>query len=80
MVRELGTFPLLQGYRGAPVVDVAALEDVVLRISALVEAHPEVVELDCNPVVVHPDGAVVVDARVRVAPVAPPAPTPALRR
>jgi acyl-CoA synthetase (NDP forming) len=80
MIRELGTYPLLEGYRGAPVVDVAALEQVVLRISALVEAHPEVVELDCNPVVVHADGAVVVDARIRVAPVAPPAPTPALRR
>ena len=80
MVRELGTYPLLEGYRGAPVVDVAALEQVVLRISALVEAHPEVVELDCNPVVVHPDGALVVDARVRLAPAAPPAPTPALRR
>lgn len=80
MVRELGTYPLLEGYRGAPVVDVAALEQVVLRISALVEAHPEVVELDCNPVVVHPGGALVVDARVRLAPAAPPAPTPALRR
>ncbi|MDW5598659.1 GNAT family N-acetyltransferase [Conexibacter stalactiti] len=80
MVRELGTYPLLEGYRGAPVVDVAALEQVVLRVSALVEAHPEVVELDCNPVVVHADGAVIVDARIRVAPVAPPAPTPALRR
>jgi acyl-CoA synthetase (NDP forming)/L-amino acid N-acyltransferase YncA len=80
MVRELGTFPLLDGYRGAPVVDVAALEQVVLRVSGLVEAHPEVVELDCNPVVVHPGGAVVVDARVRVAPAAAPRPTPALRR
>ena len=80
MLRELGTFPLLEGYRGSEPVDVEALEDVVLRVSGLVDAHPEVVELDCNPVVVHPGGAVVVDARVRVAPSAPPAPTPALRR
>lgn len=80
MLRELGTFPLLEGYRGSTPVDVAALEQVVLRVSGLVDAHPEVVELDCNPVVAHADGAVVVDARVRVAPSAPPAPTPALRR
>lgn len=80
MVRELGTFPLLRGYRGGEAVDVAALEQVVLRVGALVEAHPEIAELDCNPVVVHAGGAVVVDARIRVAPVAAPRPTPALRR
>jgi acetyltransferase len=45
---------------------VAALEDVLLRVSAMVEAHPEIAELDCNPVTVLPDGAVVVDARVLV--------------
>jgi acetyltransferase len=45
---------------------VAALEDLLLRISAMVEAHPEIAELDCNPVKVLPDGAVVVDARVLV--------------
>jgi len=71
MVRALRTFPLLDGYRGRPKADVAALEDVVLRVSALVEAHPEIAELDCNPVIVGPNGAVIVDARVRVAPVAP---------
>ena len=80
MVRSLATFPLLEGYRGEPPVDLAALEDVVLRVGALVEAHPEIVELDCNPVIVTPGGAVVADARVRVAPSAPPAPVPALRR
>ena len=37
------------GTRGAPRGDVAALEDLLLRVSALVEAHPEIVELDCNP-------------------------------
>lgn len=77
--RELRLFPLLRGHRGAPPVDVAALEDVLLRVGALVTAHPAVAELDCNPVVVHPGGALVVDARVRVAPAAPPRPAPALR-
>lgn len=80
MVRELATYPLLEGYRGAPVVDVAALEEVVMRVGVLADAHPEIVELDLNPVVVHPGGAVVVDARVRVERAAEPAPTPALRR
>lgn len=67
MVRSLKTFPLLTGYRGAPHMDVAALEDVLLRVSALVEAHPEVAELDLNPVMVTPQGSVAVDARLRVA-------------
>jgi len=79
LVRELDVYPLLRGHRGGTPVDVAALEHIVLRVSALVDAHPEVAELDCNPVVVHRDGAVVVDARVRVVRRAPPRPMPALR-
>ncbi|MFL5818336.1 MAG: GNAT family N-acetyltransferase [Conexibacter sp.] len=79
MVDSLSIAPLLRGARGDPPVDLPALEQVVLRIGALVDAHPEVAELDCNPVIAHPDGAVVVDARVRVTPIAPAAPAPALR-
>lgn len=66
MVRSLVTFPLLDGYRGAPRADVGALEDVLLRVSAMVEAHPEIAETDLNPVIVRPDGAVIVDARIRI--------------
>jgi acyl-CoA synthetase (NDP forming) len=66
MVRSLKTFPLLDGYRGAPKADVAALEEVMLRISAMVEGHAEIAELDCNPVMVGQQGAIVVDARVRL--------------
>jgi acetyl coenzyme A synthetase (ADP forming)-like protein len=80
MIHGLATFPLLEGHRGAAPADVPALRDVLLRVSALVDAHPEVVELDCNPVVVRPDGAVVVDARVRVEPSAPPPPVAARGR
>jgi acyl-CoA synthetase (NDP forming) len=68
MVRSLKTFPRLDGYRGAPRADVPALEDVLLRVSALVEAHPEVAEMDLNPVIVHTEGALVVDARIRLEP------------
>jgi acyl-CoA synthetase (NDP forming) len=66
MLRELATFPLLDGFRGAPAMDVPALEDVILRIGALADHHPEIVEMDCNPVIVLPRGIAVVDARVRV--------------
>ncbi len=66
MVRSLATFPLLEGYRGALKADIPALEEILLRVSALVEAHPEVAEMDCNPLVVLPLGATTVDARVRV--------------
>jgi acyl-CoA synthetase (NDP forming) len=74
MIRSLRTFPLLEGYRGAPAVDVAALEDTVLRLAALVDRHPEVVEVDLNPVVMSRRGACIVDARVRIEP--PPARRP----
>jgi acyl-CoA synthetase (NDP forming) len=66
MVRALATFPLLDGYRGAARLDVAALEDVLLRVSALVEALPQIAEMDLNPVIVLPRGAVIVDARIRI--------------
>ena len=74
MVRGLATFPLLDGFRGAAKKDVPALIDVVLRVAALADDHPEVAEMDCNPVIVLPHGAAVVDARVRVR---VPAPEPA---
>jgi acyl-CoA synthetase (NDP forming) len=68
MLRELKTYPLLSGYRGGPVHDVPALADAILRVGALVEDLPQIAELDLNPIVVHPGGATIVDARVRVAP------------
>jgi acetyl coenzyme A synthetase (ADP forming)-like protein len=79
MVRSLQTFPLLEGYRGAPRADVAALEDLLLRVSALVEAHPEIAELDLNPVRALANGVMVVDARARVEAVSPPLPLAARR-
>ena len=76
MVRSLGTFPLLDGFRGAPKADVPALEDVILRVGALADNHPGIAEMDCNPVSVLPagEGGVVVDARVRVQEPPPPKP------
>jgi len=66
MIRGLATYPLLDGYRGRPRADVPALRDMLLRVSAMVEAHEEIAELDLNPVMVSPEGAVAVDARVRL--------------
>jgi acyl-CoA synthetase (NDP forming) len=48
--------------------DVDALADIAVRVGALADAHPEIAELDLNPVMAGPCGAPVVDARVRVAP------------
>ena len=60
---------LLQGYRGRPAVDVAALRDVLLRVSRLAEAVPEIIELDLNPVMALAagKGCRIVDARIKVA-------------
>jgi len=66
MPRSLATYPLLDGYRGAPRVDVEALEQLLLRVSQLVETNPEIAEMDLNPVIVHTGGVAVVDARVRL--------------
>ncbi|HEX4776812.1 MAG TPA: GNAT family N-acetyltransferase [Acidimicrobiia bacterium] len=68
VVRSLKMSPLLLGYRGSAPVDVDALEDVVLRVGLLADALAEVSEMDCNPVIVTPDGATVVDVKVRLAP------------
>jgi acetate---CoA ligase (ADP-forming) len=76
MVRSLATYPLLKGYRGAEPADIAAVEGVLLRVSAMVEAHEEIAELDLNPVFAAPEGAIVADARVRVEAAPPPRPWP----
>lgn len=70
MVRSLRGSRLLQGYRGHPPADLSALEQVLLRVSALVESVPEVSEMDLNPVFALPpgQGCRIVDARVRVTP------------
>ena len=76
MLRSLASYPLLTGYRDTPLADVAAVEDVLLRVSAMVESHREIAELDLNPIVATPDGAVAVDARVRVEAAPPQRPWP----
>ncbi len=79
LVRSLRASPLLFGYRGSPRVAVDAIEDVLQRVARLAGRIPEISELDLNPVIVSPMGAVAVDCRVRVARV-PVGPPPGLRR
>ncbi len=64
MVREIQGFPLLEGYRGQEPADLDALEGLLLQLSEFIEGHPEVAELDLNPVFAYPKGAVAVDARI----------------
>ena len=80
MPRALATFPLLAGHRGAPPADVAALEDVLRRISALADDHPVDRRARLQPVVVlTPAGAAIVDMRVRVHAAAAADPSPPCR-
>ncbi len=74
MISEVRSAKLLEGYRGGDPGDIPALRDALLRVSALVEDLPELMELDLNPVKVRSPGAGirVVDARMRVRAVAGP--------
>ncbi|MEU6422254.1 bifunctional acetate--CoA ligase family protein/GNAT family N-acetyltransferase [Streptomyces spiralis] len=71
MIRSIRTAPLLFGWRGSAPVDTPALAELLLRVSRLVDDHPEVVAVTLEPVVVAPRGASVLGASVRLAP--PPA-------
>ncbi|MGM0575203.1 MAG: acetate--CoA ligase family protein [Myxococcota bacterium] len=66
MIGEIRAQPLLDGARGRPVLDRAELAEVLLRVSDLVEALPEIEELDVNPLVLTNEGLVAIDARVIV--------------
>ena len=64
MVHGIKGYPLLEGYRGKESVDVSFLEEMLVKLSRFVDTHPEIKELDLNPVFAYHDGAVAVDARV----------------
>ncbi|OXS34759.1 bifunctional acetate--CoA ligase family protein/GNAT family N-acetyltransferase [Streptomyces sp. XY006] len=71
LVRSIRTAPLLFGWRGSAPADTRALEELLLRVSRLVDDHPEVVAVTLEPVVVASHGLSVLGASVRLAP--PPA-------
>lgn len=67
MIAQVKASRVLDGIRGEPPVDKAALTDLLLRVSAIMELHPEIESLDLNPVIARADGCELVDARVIVA-------------
>jgi acyl-CoA synthetase (NDP forming) len=68
LIGSIRSAPLLRGHRGQAAADLGALRDLLLRVSRLADDLPEVTELDLNPVIARPDGAFVVDARIKVTP------------
>ncbi len=64
MITNLKAYPLLNGYRGTKPADLNALIDILVNVSRLVMEHPEIKELDLNPVMAYPVGAKTVDARI----------------
>ena len=76
LISSVRAAPLLRGYRGTPAADFPplakdALRDLLLRVSRLAEDLPEITELDLNPVIARPDGAHIVDARIKLMPCEP---------
>ncbi|WP_438291249.1 bifunctional acetate--CoA ligase family protein/GNAT family N-acetyltransferase [Streptomyces sp. HUAS TT7] len=71
LLRSIRTAPLLFGWRGSAPVDTAALEELLLRVSRLVDDHPEVVAVGLEPVIVAQHGLSVLGATVRLAPAPP---------
>ena len=69
LIGSIRSAPLLSGRRGQPTADLGALRNLLLRVSRLADDLPEVTELGLNPVIARPDGAFVVDARIKVTPV-----------
>jgi hypothetical protein len=63
--KGLRLWPLLDGYRGRPKADMAAVADIAVRLGALMLADERLEEIEINPVLVRPSGAVAVDALIR---------------
>ncbi|MFD9498081.1 acetate--CoA ligase family protein [Streptomyces sp. NPDC060035] len=67
MLDSIGAAEILRGVRGAPAVDRWALAEQIRRVSQLVTDFPEIAEVDLNPVIASPDGAIAADIRVLLA-------------
>jgi acetate---CoA ligase (ADP-forming) len=69
MIQSIKSYRVLKGIRGKPASDIKAVQLSILRLSALVSNHPEIKELDINPMIIYPEGkgCVVADARIVLA-------------
>jgi len=70
MIRQIKGYKLLEGFRGKPKSDIGTLEQAMVRLSDMATAHPEIKELDINPLLAHPEGegATVADCRIILEP------------
>ena len=66
MIRSIRGYPVLEGIRGEPPSDQAAIAEVIQRVSQLMGDNPAIEELDINPFLVQEEGGVALDARIRV--------------
>ena len=66
MIRSIKAYKVLQGIRGNPPADIEAIKLCILRLSQMVSDHPEISELDINPLIVYPEGqgCIVADSRI----------------
>ena len=63
MLLEIRGYRLLAGYRGTT-VDLPALKELLLQVTQLVQLHPEIMEIELNPVFLYPQGNITIDARI----------------
>jgi acyl-CoA synthetase (NDP forming) len=64
MITEIKAFPVLKGVRGQSPKDIDSIVDAMLKVSHMVEEHPQIRELDLNPIIVYEKGLSVIDARI----------------
>jgi acetyltransferase len=66
MIHSLKSYEIIKGVRGKPGINESVYIDIICRLSALVEAAPEISEMDLNPLMGTMDGIIAVDARIRI--------------
>ncbi len=66
MIKSLKSYPIIQGIRGKSGIDEKLFADVIVRLSALLEAAPAIKEIDLNPLLATKNTIVAVDARIRI--------------
>jgi len=64
MLGEVKAYRLLEGYRGQPAADIRHIEELLLKVSTMIEDNPEIKEMDINPLIAYSKGAVAVDGRI----------------
>src|ERR1019366_4360204 len=66
LIRSTRAAPRLLGRRGVPAADLAALRDMLLRVSRMADDLPQIAELELSPVIARPDGVQAIDGRIRI--------------